>query len=68
MEETRKFKITIGDNVYKTLDKYGFDYIKNIQEMLEEMAYYIWMKESNKNEKDIGTETANEVRRQNNDL
>lgn len=62
----RKFEIELPEYVFRTLDKYGYDYIKNIAQMLSDDAYYISIEEQNDYDgKDIGTKTALEIRRQN---
>lgn len=60
----KSFTIRLPENVIKTLVKYGFDFEKNFEEMCEDTAYYIWCEESN-DDHDVGTETALEVKRQN---
>lgn len=64
-KEKRTFTIQVPNAVLKTLDKYGFDYERNIQQLLEDTAYWIWVEENDADCTDVGTETANEVKRQN---
>lgn len=62
----RKITVELPEAVWKTLDKWGYDYIKNFQEEAKNVAYLIWCEEANKDEDDIGTATVKEMRSQNN--
>lgn len=57
-------EIVLQDWELNILLEYGYDIIKNVEQQLKDAAYWISVEENN-DEEDIGTETVNEMRKQN---